>query len=255
MRHPSTLATLRKGIDLLFLFSEAQTSLSLPEIAARLKLPKSTTYRFINTLRDMRLLVQEADTRRFTLGTRLLDLQPAVQRPIDLRSAALPCLRELVERSGETAHATERRGENAVIVEVLEAPHVLRMAPKRGEAFPLHAGALSRAILAFMPPSEIDGILQGPLHAFTERTLTELSALKRVLAETRKKGYALSREEVTPGALGISAPILDADGWAIGSIGISCVMQRVAPPLCKKLLEPVRHAGREVSKLLRHRAE
>ncbi len=256
MPRPSTLATLRKGIDLLFLFSEAESSRSLLEIAARLNLPKSTTYRFVHTLRDLGLLVQDPKTRRFALGTRLLDLRPAIERPIDLRAAALPFLRELVQRSGETAHATERRGASAVIVDVLEAPHILRMVPKRGEAFPLHAGALSRAILAFLPPQEIEEILRAePLRAFTERTPTRTGILRRVLRQTREHGFAVSHEEVTPGALGISAPILGHDGWAIGSIGLSCVMQRVTPTMCKALCEPVQRAGREVSKLLCHQHE
>jgi IclR family acetate operon transcriptional repressor len=249
----AALATLRKGIDILFLFSEAHAALSLPEIAARLKMPTSTTYRFVTALRDLRLLRQEPDTRRFVLGARLLDLRPAIAGPVDLRAAALPSLRELVEQSGETAHVTERRGMGAVIVEVLEAPHVLRMVPKRGTTFPLHAGALSRAILAFLPPKEIEDILSmRPLQRFTPRTPTRRDAVKRLLRETRKNGYAVSFEEVTPGASGISAPILGRDGWAIGSIGISCVLQRLAPADYQTLCEPVQQAGKEVSKLLRH---
>jgi DNA-binding IclR family transcriptional regulator len=251
MPGPSQLATLRKGIDLLFLFSDAHSALSLPEIAARLKLPRSTTYRFVSTLRDMQLLVQHPDTRCYALGTRLLELRPAIGRPLDLRDAAQPFLRELVERSGETAHVVERRGTNAVIVDVLEAPHVLRMVPERGKAFPLHAGALSRAILAFLPPQEIDEILQGSLQSFTRRTPTHAPTIQRMLGETRRQGYAYSREEVTPGASGISAPIFGSDRWAIGSIGLSCVMQRVSPSMCKRLIEPVRRAGREISRVMR----
>ena len=249
----STLATLRKGADLLFLFSEAEPFLGLQEIASRLKLPKSTAYRFVNTLREVGLLVQDPESRRYHLGARLLSLQSAIVWPMDLRTAALPSLRDLVDRSGETAHLTERRGTTAVIVDVVQSPHVLRMAPKRGEVFPLHAGALSQAILAFLPPHEIDQYLRaGRLKRFTPATPTSPAALRRILAEARRKGYTVSFQEVTPGACGISAPILGPDGWAIGSIGISAVMQRLTADGQGALFEPVREAGKRMSDLFRH---
>src|SRR3990172_6217123 len=159
-RTRGTVASLRKGIDLLFLFSEAEPVLGVQEIASRLRLPKSTAYRFVSTLRQLGLLVQDTESRRYRLGARLLSLQPAVIRPVDLRTLALPFLQGLMQRSGETAHLTERRGALAAITEVVEGPSMLRMAPKRGQTFPLHSGALSRAILALLPPREIDQILQ-----------------------------------------------------------------------------------------------
>jgi DNA-binding IclR family transcriptional regulator len=251
----STLATLRKGIDLLFLFSEAEPFLSLLEIAARLNLPKSTCYRFVNTLREAGLLVPDPETRKYGLGARLLTLQPAIVRPMDLRTVALPFLRDLVERSGETGHLTELRGSSAVIAEVVHSPHVLRMAPKRGELFPLHAGALSRAILAFLPPGDIDQILRaGKLKRFTADTPTSPTVVRRILRDVRKSGYAVSLQEVTPGACGISAPILGQDGWAIASIGISAVTQRLTAEKREALFEPVRKAGANISELIRHQA-
>lgn len=246
------VASLRKGIDLLFLFSEAEPVLSLRDISSRLKLPKSTTYRFVSTLRDTGLLVQDPESRRYRLGARLLSLLPAIIRPVDLRTLALPFLHELVERSGETAHLTERRGSVAVITEVVESPIMLRMAPKRGQTFPLHAGALCRAILAFLPPREVDQILQsGRLKRFTPDTPTTPVTLRRALRDVRKAGYAVSHQELTVGACGISAPILGPDGWAIASLGISGPMQRLTEEKRKALVEPVRRAAAEVSVLVR----
>ena len=251
-RTRGTVASLRKGIDLLFLFSEAEPVLGVQQIATRLGLPKSTTYRFVSTLRQLDLLVQDAESRRYRLGARLLSLQPAVIRPVDLRTLALPFLRDLMRRSGETAHLTQRRGTLAAITEVAESPSMLRMAPKRGQTFPLHSGALSRAILAHLPPREIDQILQArKLKRFTPNTPPTLAAVKRTLREVRRAGYALSLQEVTPGACGISAPILGPNGWAIGSLGVSGPMQRLTEQKRQALVEPIRKAAAEVGVLAR----
>lgn len=254
MPHPArgTVASLLKGIDLLFLFSEAEPVLGVQQIASRMRLPKSTTYRFVSTLRQAGLLVQDFESRKYRLGARLLSLQPAVIRPVDLRTLALPFLRDLTERSGETAHLAERRGSSVVITEVVESPSMLRMAPKRGQTFPLHAGALSRAILALLPPREIDQILQSrKLRRFTPSTPIAPSAVKRVLQGVRRAGYAMSLQEVTAGACGISAPILGSGGWAIGSLGISGPMQRLSEPKRLALVEPIRKAAAEVTLLVR----
>ncbi len=249
----STVASLQKGIDLLFLFTEAEPTLSLQEITARLQLPKSTTYRFVNTLRRAGLLIQDPGSRRYRLGARLLSLQAAIIQPVDLRTLALPFLRDLVEVSEETAHLAERRGSVAVITEVVECSHILRMAPKRGKSFPLHAGALSRSILAFLPPREIRNILQSKrLQRFTPNTPADADGLARLLRDVSKVGYAVSLQEVGIGGCGVSAPLIGPAGWAIGSIGVSGPMQRLPPEKRQRLCIPIRDTARKVSGLIRH---
>lgn len=251
-RADGTVASLRRGIDLLFLFSEAEPTLALRDISARLKIPKSTTYRFVSTLRATGLLVQDPESRRYRLGARILSLQSAVIQPTDLRSLALPFLRDLVARSGETAHLTERRGTVAVVTEVVESPSMLRMAPKRGQILALHAGALCRAILAFLPPQDIDEILRPKkLKRSTPNTPTTPTVVNRTLQIVRNTGFALSLQEITLGGCGISAPVLGPDGWAIGSIGVSGPMHRLTEEKRKVLVEPIRKAAAELSDLVR----
>ncbi|HSE96444.1 MAG TPA: IclR family transcriptional regulator [Methylomirabilota bacterium] len=254
---PSTIASLRKGIDVLFLFSEAEPALRLGEIADRLGLPKSSTSRFVSTLRDAGLLTQDPETRRYQLGPRLLTLESALLGAAqDLPALARPFLQDLVERSGETAHLTEPRGRVGVITELVESSHVLRMAPRRGQTVPLHAGALARTILAFRPPDEIDRILaQRPFSRLAPGTLPTPAAVRRALAEVRRDGYAVTLEEITAAACGIAAPLLGADGWAVGSIGLSGPMARLTESRRRELVGPVGRAAQELSRLIRHHPE
>jgi DNA-binding IclR family transcriptional regulator len=242
------IGSLRKGIDLLFLFSQAEPALPLQEIARRLALPRSSAYRFAATLRSTGLLVQDPASHRYRLGARLLRLQSAVVRPMDLRSVALPFMQELVERSGETAHLTERRGDRGVIVEVVESPHTLRMAPRRGETFPLHAGALGRAILAGLAPDEVSRIVAAaPRRRLGPNAPTSAAAIRRLILAVRRAGYAVSIQEVTPGACGVSVPLLGAEGWAIASLGVSGPMPRLTAERREALIEPLRKAAAEIS--------
>jgi DNA-binding IclR family transcriptional regulator len=246
------IGSLRKGVELLFLFSQAEPALSLQEIAARLAVPRSSAHRLVATLRSAALVVQDPASRRYRLGARLLRLPSAVVGPADLRTLALPFMRELVERSGETAHLTERRGARGVIVEVVESPHTLRMAPRRGESFPLHAGALGRAILAGLPPRDQSRIVAAvPRRRLAPNTPTTPAALRRLLRSVQQAGYAVSIQEVTPGACGVSVPLVGPDGWAVGSLGVSGPMPRLTPERREALVEPLRKAAAEIAAALR----
>jgi IclR family acetate operon transcriptional repressor len=254
MRNASSrpIASLRKGIDLLFLFPQAEPVLSLGEIATRLSVPKSTAHRFTSTLRDAGVLVQDPVSRRYRLSSRLLALQSAIARPADLRAVALPHLHALTERSGETAHLADRRGSLAVISEVVESPHLLRMVPKRGQAIPLHAGALARAILAYLPPREIEAILRGRLPRLTPHTPITAAAVRRLILATQKTGYAVSFQEITVGGYGIAAPIRDARGAVIASLGVSGPVQRLTPERREVIVRYLLIATRELSDIMRH---
>lgn len=93
---------------------------------------------------------------------------------------------------------------------------------------PLHSGALAKAILAFLPKPEIDRYLaSGPLQRFTPNTITDPTHLGRELARIRKRGYAVSRQEVVLGAGGVAAPIFDSTGQAVASIGVSAPLHRL----------------------------
>jgi DNA-binding IclR family transcriptional regulator len=187
----------------------------------------------------------------------LLSLQPALLRAArDLPALALPFLWSLAEASGETAHLTEHRGQVGVITELVESRHVLRMAPRRGQTVPLHAGALARTILAFLPPAEIEQILrQRSLARLAPGTPVARSTLRSALAEVRRLGYAVTLEEINAGACGVAAPILGAEGWAVASIGLSGPLSRLTAERRRRLVEPVCRAAQELSQLVRQRPD
>jgi DNA-binding IclR family transcriptional regulator len=78
-----------------------------------------------------------------------------------------------------------------------------------GVPFPLHAGASSKAFLAFLPEAEIEAYLARGLVRLTPGTVTDPRKLRRELAEIRDRGWASSFEERQSGAASVAAPIFD----------------------------------------------
>jgi DNA-binding IclR family transcriptional regulator len=108
----------------------------------------------------------------------------------------------------------------------VESPQPIRQVRPVNEWRPVHGGASGRALLAFLPESEREAVLAGPLEPVTPNTVTDPDALRRELAEVRERGYSLTRGERVLGAVGIAAPVLAGDGRLLGVIGIGVPEQR-----------------------------
>ena len=222
------IASLRKGLDVLFLLSDLDR-LGVRQIAERVRMPVSTAYRLIRTLARAGALEQDPATRKYRLGLRLLALEASILRHLDVRRIALPYMNALAERWNETVLLTLRNEFQGVCIEAVESSEPLRVAPTRGQVLPLHAGALEKAILAFLPRAEIDQYLKsGRLVRLRQETITDPDLLTQELARIRKRGYATSTQEVYKGARGIAAPIFDNTGMVIGSLGISGPTSRIS---------------------------
>ena len=245
-----------RAMRLLFAFSAQQPALGLGEMARRAGLSKSTARRLLLTLERLGLVTVDSETSAYRLGARCLELGAAAQASIDLRGQALLVMRRLVDEVGESAYLMVPRGVEAVCVEIVEArrgPRVLFT--EVGTAFPLHAGAAPRALLAALPDGVAERALAGSRRAFTPRTLTEAAAIRRDIAATRAAGYALSVEDLVPGFAGIGAVIRDHRETPVGALSISGLAARFTGPERKPLAAALVAAAAEISGAMGYRRQ
>jgi IclR family transcriptional regulator, acetate operon repressor len=200
------------------------------EIARELAMTPSTVHRLLSQLEDGGLIRRVADGR-YELGLEFLRVAWLASGGRSLREIALPFMRDLVARAGETALLAQyepARGQ-ACVVAAVESDEPFRFVSGLYEWRPLHAGALGRAILAFLPQGERMAIVAGGLERMTAGTLTEPGALERSLADTRERGYAVSIEERRAGGVGLAAPVFAPGRRAIASVGLALPVQRFEP--------------------------
>ena len=164
--------------------------------------------------------------RLYALGGRIIDLGHACLQ-VDLPRRAQPYMEQINAASGETVHLAALQGDSIVILAVRESRHAVRVDTGRTGriAFP-HATSVGKAVFAWLPDSEIDRVFAGELKRCTERTITDLGALREALHAVRRDGYAVDREEHIPGVVCISAAVRDQAGAVIGGIGASMPAMR-----------------------------
>jgi DNA-binding IclR family transcriptional regulator len=201
-------ATADRAVKLLLLYDDGRTTLSAAEVAEHLGLSRSTTYRYLQSLRASGLLEEDTATASFRLGPRIFALARIARKGLGLSELATPAMRDLVTETGETVLLTCRSGADVICVEREESTQHLRLSYERGHVLPVHAGASAVVLLAWLEPAELDRILsETALDRFTEATITDPNILRARLSEVRKLGYAVSFGERDPGVVGIAAPI------------------------------------------------
>src|SRR6185503_4635879 len=113
---------------------------------------------------------------------------------VDLHEAVLSPMTELRNRTGETVQVAVLDGREVVYVERLDSPHTLRLFLEVGRRNSAHSTGCGKALLAFMPPDQLDRILRNwKLTPKTEYTITDVSTLRKDLTEARRRGFAVNR--------------------------------------------------------------
>lgn len=241
------VGSLLHGLAVLDLFSRERTVIGIGEMAQQLGLHRSTTSRLAATLAAAGYLESAGEAGRYRLAGKLAALGELVASGGEIRTAALPALRDLVERLGETGHLAILEGTEAVTIEVVDGWHTVRMHSWVGKRSPAHCSSMGKALLAGLPGGRIDELYGGRLEARTERTVTSRTALKKELAEIRERGYALDLEELEPHLCCVAAPITDHTGAVVASVSVSGPDARIDAGTAPGIADEVREAARRIS--------
>lgn len=243
------LQTVTHAIEVLRALAERPEQ-SVSELATRLGFSRSTTHRILQTLAASRFLVHDGPSGRYDLGSEIMRLGRVAERRNPLYSKASSHLRALADRVRETPMLFIAREHAALIVFGVDGPQAMRYAVQVGDWVGLHAGAGSKALLAHLPESEIEAVLDAPLHRYTDDTVMDADQLRHELAEIRERGWSFSDGEVTPGTRSVGAPIYDVSGAVIASISVTSPAIRMADTEIERFAAVVVEATTRLSREL-----
>lgn len=250
----SSVKTIDRLVSILDYFTHVSSSASLADLASYLKLPKSTLHRFLVGLEANGILRRDGTDKRWHLGYHLISWGSAASESANLRQLAAPVMRSLVEMSGETAILTVYSNHKIICLDLCETSHSVRLRIQIGAYQPAHAGASSKALTAYLPPDEVDAIVQETgLPRLAANTYTDYEALKLELARIRATGYATSLEETDTGAWGVATPIRDWRDDVVAAIGLAGPVQRYKPELVQRYADYCRDAAETISSYLNAR--
>jgi len=245
---PYQVQVLDRALGILDLLAGESPELGPSEVSERTGLHKSTVHRLLQVLERHRLIEKIAQNGKYRLGLRLFELGSKAMTQFDLRERAQAYLKRLVLETGETAHICILDGDRMLSIANVESPRTLRTPSTVGHRTPLHCTSVGKALLAFLPESEQNDLInQCELTDYTRRTITKPARLKAELKLIRQRGYAMDDEEVEEGLRCVGAPVMDHSGRVVAAMSIAGPAFRLTDDRIPAVARSVIQAASELS--------
>jgi DNA-binding IclR family transcriptional regulator len=238
--HPAArhIAAVERGLAVLDVLA-AGRELGTNEVARLTGINASTVSRLLATLAHAGYVEHVAESGRYRLGLRLLELGNAVLARLDLREIAHPHLRALAEETGETVTLSAPGEGHAVTVDFVQSSSVVQSVARLGRPSIGHATAAGKIVLAFT-----EGDPPAKLEAYTDRTITDRRRLAAELEGIRSQCFAEAVGEREPELNAIAAPVWGAHGELTGILGLQGPAPRFGRPAMRRAVPGlVKHAA------------
>ena len=259
--------SLERGLAILSSFSELRPVLGVADLARAADLTKSTTHRYVATLARLGYLQQDPETRKYSLGPRVVDLGFAAINALEINRVAAPCLQALADETGYPVSMAVLDGTDIIYVERRRSGRMagsgagtaptLALNLHVGSRLPAYCTSMGKVLLAHQDPGVLRGLLdRTDLARRGPRTLTDREQLTTELARVRETGVAVNDEELAAGLRSVAAAVRDRTGQVVAAINIAVhltVWSSTADAVVARLERPLRQAAAEISARLGHR--
>jgi DNA-binding IclR family transcriptional regulator len=235
-----------------YLGTQAQPA-AAAAISRELDLPRSTTYHLLDTLVRAGFVVHVAEEQRYALGVAVYELASGYARQTSLQRLARAPLAALVDHTGQNAHLAIMHGRDVIYVIEERATGRPPLITDVGVRLPAHLTASGRAMLAQMPPAQVRALYSDPGSFVLHNDLGPRSytALRHLLVDTRRQGFASEDGEVTPGFASVAVAASDRSGYPVAAVAVTFPSaeadggerQRLAARVAKTAAELSRRLG------------
>lgn len=224
----------------------ARAPLGLSDLAAELKIPKSSLFRVCAVLNERGWLLRNPDGR-YVLGIRAFGLTAqSAEYPIvrAFRSMAA----HLLTKHNETVCLAVLDSDSSTFIAIEETTHPVRLVTHVGSRTPAFASASGRVILADRSPGVVASQFAGQkLVTPTGRRLRDVNELLEILEGVRSAGFAENRDETAVGLHAISVPVRNAEGSVLAALTMCVPTSRITPARRLTLIADLQEAGRRFS--------
>lgn len=208
---------------------ESRVPLSVTEIAARLGLPVPTVHRIAMQLTERGYLRRALGSKRFRMGPRLAVLGIRVVGSVFAADRPHAFLVALARRLGEHCQIGIVTDDEVIYVDSASPDRDTGLQFRPGHSAPIYCTSIGKLHLAQLDDDDLTHVLTA-IHykRFTPTTICQSRALLLETQRVRKRGWAATNGEYTPGVVGCAVPIVGASGRLIAGLGLSAPQAHMA---------------------------
>jgi IclR family transcriptional regulator, KDG regulon repressor len=244
-RTRQTSQTLRRGLKILELTASGKSDLPIRELAKEANLPRSIVHRLISTLQDEGYIQKNTANPGYHLSSKLWSLGCAAIQGLEVRQVARPYLENLSYKTNELVALGILDGREVVYLDKIDCSQTVRAYIPIGGRAPAYCISTGKAILAHRGEDEVL-TMAFSMKKFTVHTVVG-TALKKDLAEIRKRGYSINFGEWHEDLGGVASAIRGREGNVVAAIGITVPIHRLAKENIDPLGRLVMKAAAEIS--------
>lgn len=222
---PGTQAIARAAHLLRLVTAAGAGGAAVVDLARQADLTRPTAHRLLSALRQEGLVDRDDATGRWLPGPELYLMGTVAASRFDVTAIARDIVRSLAVRTEESAFLSVRRGDETVCLVREDGSFPIRsFVLSEGVRFPLGVASAGLAILAFLPPDEVDAYLERH-DDLAERwgAAHSPARLRTRVADTKSRGYAVNPGLIVEGSWGLGAAVFTGAGepqWALSLTGV-----------------------------------
>ncbi len=208
---------LKKGLQILEMFSARQQVLTLAEIAHRLDLSTSAIYRTVVTLVEMGYLKKVA-RNVFELGPMVLSRGFSYLAARDIVTVAVPLLDKLRDDTSASSHLAIREGIDALYLYRAVSPQLIMVNIRVGTRLPCYNTAIGLALLVGLDNTTLRELYSGVALDGRNGSIQSLPQLLSVIETVRESGISINSSGCSTA---FAAPVRDYHGNVVAAINVS----------------------------------
>lgn len=245
------LNTLARGLTVLRSFTKERPEMSLSEVAAATSLSPAVARRCLNTLVHLGYVGKKG--KRFLLTPEVIGFASAFLESMNVEEVIRPYLQEVRDSTGDSSSLAVLSRQNILYLVHVSTNRMVRLAAGVGTRFPAYCTSLGRVLLAHQPDDVLETLLaEMRPEKYTDKTETSVTALRGILQEVRRRGYASIQDELDYGIVSVAVPVRMDDGTVIAAINCSTATTRVnEAEMVETRLPHLRRAAEKIETELR----
>lgn len=237
-----------RALGVLTLLADHPEGLGLAEISRALDEAKSSLFTVLTTMEARGFVIKAPATKKYLLGPEVWHVGAAYAGNISVLSIFQMLAPDLVKETGETMQIAVLQGRFILYIGKQDGTQAVRLATRVGERLPAHCAGLGKALLSQFADEELDELYKGvQLERFTAHTITDIELLKQEMACTRRRGYAVDRQEVSLDLRCVAACVFDAAGATVAAVSISVPIMRMTDERESELGRRIQSFARQLS--------
>lgn len=226
----------KRVIDILNTISKNSEKLTFSEISKILDIPKSTLSPILKTLVELELISLNPLSQTYTIGLTAFQIGQVYLKNINGLDIIKSHMTIITNICNETCQLGIEHNNEVLYLLKVESTHPIKLMSSIGRNLPLYCTGLGRVLLCNYTPTEIRNLYTNPLSKFTEKTITDIDNLLKIVEQAKEENYAKEVGEITVDTCCIAVPII-INNKIQAALGISLPLFKATDDYLNNLIE------------------